>query len=138
MSLYVKCLNGDLHTLSYPAESWDSVRAQMAQRLACEPSSLVFFNEHGQEDSDAWMPSVGDVVYVVTNPPVMLLNMTAGEYIETGHHERDLSVMATRLERSALDARDRGWSRWGSDDRVIYVPSHLRDFVRSQYASVAF
>ncbi len=139
MALYVKCLNGDLHTLVWV--NWQQARLEMARLLGCDAGEIIFVRENGQEEPSEvpWAPLAGETVFAVADPAVMLLNVTAGEYIETtgDRYERSFASLATVLQRSALDARDRGSSRWAADDRVIYVPTHLRPYVRQSYASVA-
>lgn len=59
----------------------------------------------------------------------IILNMTEGYYfIYDGDY--------TEILRSLFNNGVFGYSRWNSEDKIVFVPQHLRDFVIRTYENV--
>jgi hypothetical protein len=68
----------------------------------------------------------------MTNDSQIILNMTEGFYfIYRGGEEEYKKILKTLISPDRL-----GFSRWLRDDKIIFVPDHLLDYVMRTYENI--
>lgn len=61
----------------------------------------------------------------------IILNKTEGYYfIYHGDH--------TQILKNLFKTDASGYSRWNSEDKIVFVPHHLREFVTRNYENIFF
>jgi len=72
----------------------------------------------------------------------LILNLTTEEYFSYDNKETQTEIikgLITPLKTSeAILKEDIGTSYWSKDDKIVYVPSHLRKYVIKRYNSITF
>jgi hypothetical protein len=118
-----------------PTEGIAGVRRILYRVLAIHPSDSIHI--FGGEMEDEVPLYDGEVLnYVITIREYYILNLTTGFYAVCGkrsHNDIMKKFMTPLTEKEALLPRDYGTSHWLRTDKIVFVPSHLRTFVASQY-----
>lgn len=124
----VKFLNGDIS--SYDEKEEKKLIDMIADDLKIDKVTVgLVKNEDKNEDGE----DIDFFVFIDPVKVICILNMTQGNFFS--YRKRscfDKGYMRT-VKKLTTDDETSGISHWAKDDKIIFVPDHLRDYVAKNY-----
>lgn len=127
----VKFLNGDIS--HYEEKEEEKLIDMIANDLKIKRVTVGLVKNEEEDDTSGLGDRIDFFVFIDPVTVIVILNMTQGNFFEY----RKRSFFDKRYMRAvkAMTTDDpvSGISHWGKDDKIIFVPTHLRSYVEKNY-----
>ena len=127
MSL-VKFLNGDISY--YDEKEEEKLIDMISDHLKIDRVNIGLVRNEEDDYNNEYR--IDFFVFIDPVKDIYILNMTQGNffiYRKRSCFDKDYMRVVRELTKDDVD----GFSHWGKDDKIIFVPSHLYSYVKKSY-----
>lgn len=127
----VKFLNGDIS--SYDEKEEKKLIDMIADDLKIDSVTVGLVKNEEKNEDGGDGEDIDFFVFIDPVKVIYILNMTQGNFFS--YRKRscfDKGYMKALKKLTTEDEKSR-ISHWGKDDKIIFVPDHLRDYVDKSY-----